>query len=468
MKKQLFLLAFCLLSVGACFGQPRHYGDTIYGRNPHYFYQWWPDEWFPLDTIVMYPDTSYVIRNYDPVNQTFDIDTIADSVPHLIYHSAYHEIRMNEGFVSHTPTELVQLRHTDSALCIVGLAGAVHKSTNRDPYKEDCDTLTGNYPSEEYLLLYKELPDTFVCLRRECWNMETPGYVLEIPASVRGNICCERGRYTDWTLMREYYFDTPIVVTGDFYVGGTFYNNVYGETCYSYYESLVTGCMTDSCPTKYFPGKHRNIGFDNDTWVNYGGRNGVGNHFMLVFPIIGSMCPEVIGCRVSRSTFDSIFLEWNTDRHHASWELQYYPVGTSPDSGETIVCHSPMYILTELDSAITYVVRVRAICTYDSAYRSDWQSILVHKGMTVGVNDVTTTADDGILLRPNPADRQVTVSATMPIKHVEVYDLAGRLVETRQPSGTALQLDLKSYPTGTYLVKVTTTNGTTTKKLVVK
>ena len=53
--------------------------------------------------------------------------------------------------------------------------------------------------------------------------------------------------------------------------------------------------------------------------------------------------------------------------------------------------------------------------------------------------------------------------------HVEVYDLAGRLVETRQPnSGTTLQLDLKSYPSGTYLVKVTTANGTTTKKLVVK
>ena len=88
--------------------------------------------------------------------------------------------------------------------------------------------------------------------------------------------------------------------------------------------------------------------------------------------------------------------------------------------------------------------------------------------MTVGIHNTATTPDDGILLRPNPADRQVTVSATMPIKYVEVYDLAGRLVETRQPSGTTLQLDLKNYPSGTYLVKVTTANGTTTKKLVVR
>ena len=190
--------------------------------------------------------------------------------------------------------------------------------------------------------------------------------------------------------------------------------------------------------------------------------------YMLIFPIIGSMCPEVTDLSVTQSTSDSLLIEWGTDWHQANWELQYYPTGTSPDSAETIVCHSPSYLLTGLDSTITYNVRVRAVCTYDSTYRSEWQRIAIYNGMTVGIHNAATTADDGILLRPNPADRQVTVSATMPIKHVEVYDLAGRLVETRQPSGTALQLDLKSYPTGTYLVRVTTANGTTTRKLVVK
>ena len=81
---------------------------------------------------------------------------------------------------------------------------------------------------------------------------------------------------------------------------------------------------------------------------------------------------------------------------------------------------------------------------------------------------VNISADRVVMLLPNPADRQVTISAALPLLHVEVYDLAGRLVETRQPSGTVLKLDLKSYPSGTYLVKVTTANGTTTKKLVVK
>ena len=189
---------------------------------------------------------------------------------------------------------------------------------------------------------------------------------------------------------------------------------------------------------------------------------------MLIFPIIGSMCPEVTDLSVTQSTSDSLLIEWDTDWHQANWELQYYPTGTSPDSAETIVCHSPSYLLTGLDSTITYNVRVRAVCTYDSTYRSEWQRIAVHNGMTVGIHNAATTPDDGITLRPNPADRQVTVSATLHIKHVEVYDLAGRLVETRQPSGTTLQLDLKSYPSGTYLVKVTTATGTSTKKLMVR
>jgi hypothetical protein len=42
------------------------------------------------------------------------------------------------------------------------------------------------------------------------------------------------------------------------------------------------------------------------------------------------------------------------------------------------------------------------------------------------------------------------------------------MVEPHQPNGTTLQIALKAYPSGTYLVKVTTSNGTTTKKLVVR
>ncbi len=132
------------------------------------------------------------------------------------------------------------------------------------------------------------------------------------------------------------------------------------------------------------------------------------------------------------------------------------------------MCDSSHHTFCGLSEDETYAVYVRGVCNDSGTLHSDWSNInLVYLNMPLaGTDDVTP--NDGITLRPNPADKQVTVSAVLPLLHVEVYDLAGRLVETRQPSGTALQLDLKSYPTGTYLVKVTTATGTTTKKLVVK
>jgi hypothetical protein len=467
MKRTITFFVF-ILTIAASLQAQQSTGDTIFGRNPRYFYGWWSDEWFALDTTIMFPDTTYAVRSYDPVSGAVVIDTIADSVSRLIYHSAYHETRML-GIFNNTnrfPGEWVQLRHTDSALCIIGLAGAVHISEERDPYKTDCDISDTANRLDDYLLLCKELPDTFVCIRRVRWSMETPARLMEIPTSERGNACCIRNRFTDWSWIREYYFDIPVTVTGDFYVGGTFYNNLQSEPCFSYYESLVTGCMNDSCPSMIFPGKQRNIGYYNDQWYDYYVPDD--RQYMLVFPIIGSMCPEVTDLSVTQSSSDSLLIEWGTDWHQANWELQYYPTGTSPDSAETIVCHSPSYLLTGLDSTITYNVRVRAVCTYDSTYRSEWQRIAVHNGMTVGIHNAATTPDDSITLRPNPASKQVTVSATMPLRKVEVYDLAGRLVEARQPSGNTLQLDLKSYPSGTYLVKITTGTGTSTKKLVVK
>ena len=464
--KRTIISFILMLIVAATMQAQQPTGDTIYGRNPRYFYGWWPDEWFPLDTTIMYPDTTYVVRSYDPVTGVVVIDTIADSVSKEIYHSAYHNTRDGLGQGNPARQEFIQRRHTDSSICIIGLAAAVHLSDHHDPYKIDCN-ISDTTDYDEHLLLYKELPDTLVCLRRVRWNMGmvTPTCVLEIPCS--GSLyCCERERHTDWSLMKEFYFDIPVVVSGDFYVGGSYQVIQY---CGSYYESLVTGCYTDTCPSMYFPGKCRSIDYpyyNCDIWHDYPRSKSL--HYILIFPIIGSMCPEVTDLGVTQSTSDSLLIEWGTDWHQASWELQYYPLGTDPDSAETIVCNHPIYLLTGLDSTLTYNVRVRAVCTYDSTYRSEWKRIAVHNGITIGINTVNNSPDDGILLRPNPADRQVTVSAPLPLKHVEVYDLAGRMVEAHQPSGTALQIDLKAYPTGTYLVKVTTSNGTVTKKLVVR
>ncbi|MCR5424825.1 MAG: T9SS type A sorting domain-containing protein, partial [Bacteroidales bacterium] len=178
-----------------------------------------------------------------------------------------------------------------------------------------------------------------------------------------------------------------------------------------------------------------------------------------------------------------VTVTWNAHGSHTAWTVTYGPMGMPRDSFAVVACLQPSLTITGLDSTRIYDISVQAQCDYhvsdlepfdadvlnnrDTTFFSEQgKHLYLRGGNLVAINDVTP--NDGILLRPNPADRLVTVSATMPIKHVEVYDLAGRLVEARQPSGTTLQLNLKSYQSGAYLVKVTTANGTTTKKLVVR
>ena len=67
--------------------------------------------------------------------------------------------------------------------------------------------------------------------------------------------------------------------------------------------------------------------------------------------------------------------------------------------------------------------------------------------------------------QPYPVD--ITL-AGMVATTVAPLSESGNVTMIFYPIVTTLQFDLKSYPTGTYLVKVTTANGITTKKLVVK
>ncbi len=61
-----------------------------------------------------------------------------------------------------------------------------------------------------------------------------------------------------------------------------------------------------------------------------------------------------------------------------------------------------------------------------------------------------------------------TVLSSFHLQAVELYDAAGRLVQSRPARGTAATVDCTALPRGSYLVRLVTTAGTTTKKLTVR
>ena len=71
-------------------------------------------------------------------------------------------------------------------------------------------------------------------------------------------------------------------------------------------------------------------------------------------------------------------------------------------------------------------------------------------------------------IHPNPASRQVVISATLPMTHIEATDILGHRLFDRPASGLTSTLDVSSWPAGTYLLRITTPSGVATKKLLVK
>ena len=69
---------------------------------------------------------------------------------------------------------------------------------------------------------------------------------------------------------------------------------------------------------------------------------------------------------------------------------------------------------------------------------------------------------------PNPAREEVTVASSFRVKVVELYGADGKLLQHKEVNAVGTTLDLKGLPAGLYFVRVYTTAGVTTKRLVIE
>ena len=69
---------------------------------------------------------------------------------------------------------------------------------------------------------------------------------------------------------------------------------------------------------------------------------------------------------------------------------------------------------------------------------------------------------------PNPAREEVTVASSFRVKAVELYGADGKLLQHKEVNAVGTTLDLKGLPAGIYFVRVHTTAGVTTKRLIIE
>lgn len=479
MKRIIFLILTALAMNGFVKAQSPYYyrtGDTIVGRSPIYFYQWWSDSWLA--------DTNHRLTGA----------RVSESEP--------------QNFMYFPCGEILQYCYTETPLNIIGIAtSCAPNSSFGGDYGEN--------PSwQEYVRLYEAYENDFVLLKEVPYSYSTPVRYMDIkyrgvPHGLNENnrdefFCCEHPAQNENFLypIREYYFDKPVTVYDSFYVGHTT-----ESFCLEFHPELPTAHWwymsgysigwfkyRNNCsnPCEYTPfqlHKYRHLTKDTDpNSSTYGDTLDKNWHwtpsrlFMLQFPIVvidssyiipPYECPPVESPRVGDQGDGQAILLWDTHTDHNSWQISYGPQGTEPDDGTIVNCPIQVGRIDGLDTCTHYTAYVRAVCNHDSICYSQWsEPVDIYLCDTTGggggdPSSVTSALSLLTNIIPNPASTFATVYSSFQLTALEAYDLRGNKVLDTKASGASATIDIADWPSGMYIVIVHTPAGNVAKKLVV-
>jgi Leucine-rich repeat (LRR) protein len=74
--------------------------------------------------------------------------------------------------------------------------------------------------------------------------------------------------------------------------------------------------------------------------------------------------------------------------------------------------------------------------------------------------------DKSVALYPNPTKGNVNINCDNTIKRVELFDVQGRILQTKIESNNSTQLDISNKANGLYFIRITTENGVKVEKLI--
>ena len=477
MKRTLcFILIICLALPFVGQAQNQYYfneGDTIYGRDTTYFYQWWSEQWLASDPM----------------------------------HKLFLEADQLEGMCAHG--KIVQYYYTEHPINVVGIATSFFHYNRALPITP-CDIPP---EQQEYVLLYEA--DTsrlqFYEVGRAPIDYSKPARYMNVdlrynssnpPYYSYNDYCCNVAPDKDYVIkIREYYFDKPITVRDSFYVGHTTYSNFWPDPEHigTWYYNVSTWTLSyfptnpnNDCPTdelncdtlpyQKYKFKQSDFqlpnGLDTNVWYCY-----QFPAWKIEFPIIEIdssfydgppqyVCPQVQNFRIAQAAESTVVFLWDTHGDHQSWQLSYGPSGTAPDDGTIINCPIQVGQIMGVDSCKDYVVYIRAVCDHDSIVYSEWSDSLV-----VNICDTTggggTESIGGNLgqftqIIPNPASDEVQVMSSFELRSIEVFDLQGRTLLSIPCEGHAAAFNVGEWTKGMYVAVVRTSAGNFAKKLVVR
>ena len=193
----------------------------------------------------------------------------------------------------------------------------------------------------------------------------------------------------------------------------------------------------------------------------------------VLFYVPGRSCQTPTGLHVTATDSASVSLAWAAGGATA-WNVEVGMVEMGMANGQMMEVENIAIQVNGLPyTDAWYWARVRVVC--DSDFWSDWTDTVrfyVPNQHTGGGPDDTTQAinlvEQYTYLMPNPARDEVTVASSFRVKAVELYAADGKLLQQVEVNAVGTTLSLEGLPAGIYFVRVRTSAGVTTKRLVVE
>ena len=193
----------------------------------------------------------------------------------------------------------------------------------------------------------------------------------------------------------------------------------------------------------------------------------------VLFYVPGRSCVTPTGLHVVAVDSAMVSLAWNAGTA-STWQVERGMCDLGMSNAQTVTTTTPALTVVDLPYGDAwYWARVRVVC--DTDFWSDWTDTVrfyVPNQHTGGGPDDTTQAinlvEQYTYLMPNPARDKVTVASSFRVKAVELYGSDGKLLQRKEVNAVGTTLSLEGLPAGTYFVRVRTSAGVTTKRLIIE
>ena len=267
----------------------------------------------------------------------------------------------------------------------------------------------------------------------------------------------------------EFYFDTPQQINrmmDTFYVGRYYQVPYVGYPNYSLQE--YGGEYDPSLPSTIYRSPI-------DMEIFYYCEGYQDKRWGVAFPIIGFRCGPIQQLFLDAYTGDSAVVRWRQVEEGTLYNVRL----TGEDGSDTaFVISDTTYTFTPLSDSVRYTAMVRKQChyatsNYDTTVYGEWKTVSFGTTIVDPPDDslgIVRPAVEGFSLVPNPARGSVRVMLPELATggQLTLCDLAGRELMERTVTGSVVEWDVSALPKGAYLVKLTTSHGVSTQRLLVE